>query len=80
MDKGCYERASGVGERLSYRELRLVLGWESMPPRPPGAFRSSGTRLNAEIGYVFGREFEFDHSGGDISPEDALLLRTGISF
>jgi hypothetical protein len=75
-----YDRATGVGERLSYREFRLVLGWESMPPRPAGTFRSTGTSLNTEIGYVFGREFEFDRAGGDISPKDALLLRTGIRF
>ena len=75
-----YDRASGAGERLSYREFRLLLGWESMTPRLPGTFRSTGTRLNTEIGYVFGREFEFDSAGGDISLEDALLLRTGISF
>lgn len=75
-----YDRASGVGERLSYREFRLVLGWDSMPPRPPGTFRSTGTRWNTEIGYVFGREFEFDRTGGDISPENSLLLRTGVGF
>ncbi len=75
-----YDRASGAGERLSYREFRLVLGWESMPPRPPGVFRAQGTRLMAEIGYVFGREFEFDRFEGGFSPEDALLLRTGIRF
>ena len=75
-----YDRVSGVGEQLTYREFRLVLGWESMPPRPPGTFRTTGTRLNTEIGYVFGREFEFDRGGADIEPDDALLLRTGISF
>jgi hypothetical protein len=75
-----YNRASGVGERLSYREFRLVLGWESTSPLPPGTFRATGTRLNAEIGYVFGREFELDRDGADIKTDDALLLRTGISF
>ena len=75
-----YDRASRVGEQLSYREFRLVLGWESMPPRPPGTFRTTGTRLNTEIGYVFGREFEFERGGAEIEADDALLLRTGISF
>jgi hypothetical protein len=75
-----YDRASGVGERLSYREFRLVLGCELLPPRPPGTFRSKGTRLNAEVGYVFGREFEFDRVSEDILLEDAFLLRGGISF
>jgi hypothetical protein len=75
-----YDRDSGLEERLTYREFRLVLGWESIPPRPPGTFRTTGTRLNTEVGYVFGREFEFDRVGADISLADALLLRTGISF
>jgi len=75
-----YDRASGAGEQLSYREFRLVLGWESMPPRPPGTYRSTGTRFHSEIGYVFGRQFEFDYSGDDVDLNDALLLRTGISF
>jgi hypothetical protein len=75
-----YDRNGGSGERLSYREFRVVMGWESMPPRPSGTFRSSGTKLNAEVGYVFGREFEFDGISGDMPVDDALLLRSGVSF
>lgn len=75
-----YDRTDGAGEQLSYREFRLVLGWESMPPRPPGTFRSTGTRFHSEIGYVFGRQFEFDYRDDDTDLSDALLLRTGISF
>jgi hypothetical protein len=75
-----YERASGVGDRLTYREWRLVLGWESMPPRLPGTFVTSGTRFNAEVGYVFGRRFEFDSNMPAISPDGTLLLRTGMNF
>jgi hypothetical protein len=75
-----YERASGVGDRLEYREWRAVLGWESMPPKPPGSFISLGTKLNAEVGYVFGREFEFRSATPSISIGDALLLRAGVGF
>lgn len=75
-----YERADGVDDRLSYREWRLVLGWESMPPRPPGSFFSTGTVWNAEVGYVLGREFEFDRNYSDISLDNALLLRTRVKF
>ena len=75
-----YDRTSGLGDRLNYREWRLVLGWESMPPQPPGTFRPSRNRLNAEVGYVFGRKFEFESASPDISIDDALLLRAGISF
>ncbi len=31
-----YERAGGQLDKLTYREWRLVLGWESMPPRARG--------------------------------------------
>ena len=75
-----FDRSGGLGDRLSYREWRLVLGWESMPPQPPGTFRPGGTRPNVEVGYVFGREFEFDRGSADIVAEEAILLRTGISF
>jgi len=75
-----YERANGVGDRLEYREWRLVLGWESMPPKPPGAFMSTGTTINAEVGYVFGREFEFKSATPDISIGNAVLLRAGVRF
>jgi len=75
-----YERANGVGDRLEYREWRLVLGWESMPPKPLGAFMSTGTTINAEVGYVFGREFEFKSATPDISIGNAVLLRAGIRF
>ncbi len=75
-----YQRVDGVDDRLSYREWRLALGWESMPPRPPGSFIPTGTVWNAEIGYVLGREFEFDRRRADISLNDALLLRTRIKF
>jgi len=75
-----YERTSGTGDRLEYREWRAVLGWESMPPKPPGSFMRMGTTINAEVGYVFGREFEFKSATPSISIGDALLLRAGISF
>jgi hypothetical protein len=51
-----------------------------MPPQPPGTFRPRGTRFNAEIGYVFGREFEFDGNVSDISLASTVLLRTGLSL
>ena len=75
-----YQRAAGGPDRVSYRDWRIVLGWESMPPQPPGTFRPSGIRFNAEIGYVFGREFEFDTAAPNILPDDTLLLRTGLNF
>ncbi len=75
-----YDRSSGLADRLTYREWRLVLGWESTPPKTPGTFYTTGKTLNFEFGYVFGRKFEFDQSFPDLSPSDGWLLRTGVSF
>jgi hypothetical protein len=75
-----YDRASGQGDKLNYREWRIVLGWESKRPQPPGTFRPSGTTFNAEVGYVLGRQFEFESNAPDISIGDALLLRAGVGF
>jgi hypothetical protein len=75
-----FDRSSGLSDRLSYHEWRLVLGWESRSPQLPGTFRPIGTTFNVEAGYVFGREFEFDSASPDISIDDALLLRMGIKF
>ena len=44
------DRVSGLGERLTYWERRLVVGWKPMRPRPRGTFRASGTSLHAESG------------------------------
>jgi hypothetical protein len=75
-----YRRSDGAGDRLSYNEWRLVLGWEVKPPQPPGTFVSSGPRMHAEIGYVLGRSFEFEDPLPDISLNGTLLLRTGFDF
>jgi hypothetical protein len=75
-----YERTSGAAEKLTYREWRLVLGWENRPPQPPGTFAPLGTRYTAEVGYVFGRRFEFDSDTDTLYPAATLLLVTGINF
>lgn len=75
-----YRRTNGLGERLNYREFRFVLGWEATPPKKPGSFVSSGTRLNTEVGYVFDRKFEFNNNVPDIKLDNTLLIRSGISF
>ena len=69
-----------VRDRLSYREWRLVLGWEATPPQAPGTYATVGWRINAEVGYVVGRKLEFDRNLPDISIGDTLLLRAGVSF
>lgn len=81
MSGGTWAYDSAIrGNRLTYREWRTVLGWESMPPRPPGSFGSMGTAISAEVGYVFGRKIEFDSGTPDLLLSDALLLRFGLRF
>jgi len=75
-----YEDALGNDDRLTYSEWRITLGWEHSQKRTPGIFRPPGTSTVAEIGYVLGREFEFDSARPDLSVGDTLLLRTGINF
>lgn len=75
-----YQRASGADELLTYREWRLVLGWEAKPPQVFGGPPTGGMQFNAEIGYVLGRTFEFDSPAPSIKPDNALLLRAGMKF
>jgi len=75
-----YRRAAGADELLTYREWRLLLGWESKPPaNPPGVYGPTGIKYGAEIGYVIGRKFEFDSGAPDIEPDGTLLLRAAVS-
>jgi hypothetical protein len=75
-----YQRASGLDELLTYREWRLVLGWEAKPPGRFGGPPTPGLKLGTEIGYVIGRTFEFNSAAPDIKPDNALLLRASVSF
>ena len=76
-----YERASGVDELLTYRSWRAVLGLEMGPPRLlPGAPGPGGATIEAEVGYVFGRSFQFDSGVPDMEPDNTLLLRAGVRF
>ncbi|MDF1745544.1 MAG: DUF6268 family outer membrane beta-barrel protein [Gimesia sp.] len=75
-----YQRNDGSPEQLNYREWRFVLGWESMPPKKPGSFGSTGRKFLMELGYVFGRKFELERNATDIKIENTLLLHSGLSF
>ena len=55
-----YEQTSGVNDRLTYNDLRIVLGWESRPAASARTPFALGKTIRAEIGYVFSREFEFE--------------------
>ena len=75
-----YQRMDGDDELLTYREWRLVVGWEVMPPREPGKFFQAGTKFSAEVGTALGRKFEFESDRPSLKPGDAVLLRAGFQY
>lgn len=74
------QRADGVDDQLTYGDFRAVLGWESTPTPEPGMPFTRGSKIGAEIGYVFSRDFEFDDDGSKTRLDDTLMLRGSVSF
>ncbi|QDV45159.1 hypothetical protein Enr13x_50330 [Stieleria neptunia] len=75
-----YQRNDGTDDQLTYRDWRLVLGWESTPRRESGMPFALGRKLSAEVGYAFGRRFEFESDRSDFEIQDALLIQIGTRF
>ncbi len=75
-----YQRWDGVDDRITYRDWRVMLGWESIPAAVPGVPFTRGRKLAVEIGYSFAREFEFDSGTPDINLDHTWLLRASASF
>ena len=75
-----YQRASGVNDQLTFRDWRLVFGWESTPRIKPGMPFARGQKMNIEMGYVFAREFEFTSGVADVKLRDAILLGGSLHF
>jgi hypothetical protein len=69
-----------IDDKLTYRQWRLVLGWESIPPKQSTFIPGDGWKLHAEIGYAFAREFEFERRTGDVGFDSTLLLRAGVGY
>ncbi len=65
-------RESGVQDRVTYLDYRLLVGVERR--------LNGGAGFRLEAGYVFGREVEFESGDGDFSPRDTVLIRGGITF
>ena len=63
---------SQISDLLTSRDYRVVLGCERKI--------IGGLSRRFEIGYVFGRELEFDSATPDISLDDTLFVRAGISY
>lgn len=66
------ERRPAMSDILTYRDFRALLGWEQVSP--------TGLKERIELGYVFGRELEYDSDGARAEPGDTLLLRASVSF
>ncbi len=61
------ERGDRTNDNATYRDLRLLLGWESATTEHlTSAF---------EIGYVFVRDLSYRSGDGDYDPPDGFLLR-----
>ncbi|WP_437206270.1 DUF6268 family outer membrane beta-barrel protein [Planctomicrobium sp. SH664] len=66
------ERQNGVGDMVTYRDYRLILGFESV--------NADESRWLLEAGYVFGRELEYRSGIGDDSQSPTALIRYGAAF
>jgi hypothetical protein len=72
--------SQGIADRITYREFRVGLGWESGPPKTLPPLPGGGLKFEAEVGFVFGRTFEFETRAAEIELSNAFLLRTGFWF
>ncbi len=72
--------SDGLDDVITYREWRAGLGWEFGPPKTLSPAMGGGLQFETELGYVFGRTFEFDVRRGEIDVSDTLLVRTGVRF
>jgi len=75
-----YQRIGGIDDQITYRDWQVVLGWESTPRRTPGIPFVIGQKLGAEVGYAFGRRFEFERGPAEIEPGETVFLRATASF
>lgn len=65
-------RESGVEDKLTWSDYRLMVGYERR--------LDGGAGYRVEAGYVFGREVEYASGLGDYDPQDTFLIRGGITF
>ena len=66
------QRASGAEDKVTIRDLRLFVGWESVRPGGAGKF--------VEAGYVFNRGVEYARNDEEYEFGDSLMLRAGMRF
>ncbi len=75
-----YERPDRMNDQLTYKDWRVVAGWESLPTPIAGTRFTAGRKLGFQIGYVFSRKLEFISNAPDISLADSLMFGINTSF
>ena len=63
---------TGTQDLLGYNDYRVMLGIERKI--------NGGPNRHVEVGYVFGRELEFDSATPDVRLDDSLFLRGGVTY
>jgi hypothetical protein len=66
------DRPSGARDTLSYSDMRFIVGTERKIV--------GGLSHRWEVGYVFGRELEFDGFGGTVDIDPSMFIRTGWTY
>jgi hypothetical protein len=71
-DTWSYRRGPDQFDMLTYVDWRLYLGVERR--------RDGGVAQRVEVGYVFGREMQFDSGLPDYTAGDTFMIRAGVDF
>ena len=66
------ERQSGLADQLTLRDYRIYFGWERILEGGGGCF--------VELGYVLGRELEYEVIPVSRSFNDAVMVRGGVGY
>ncbi len=66
------ERANGHRDVATYRDVRLILGYEAILPR--------GFAAQLESGWVFSRKLMYASDFSDFTPRDTFMIRASLSF
>lgn len=57
---------------VTYRDYRLVAGWENRQPK--------GRASRIEVGWIFGRAVEYQSNNGNYNPPDSLMIRMSTDY